>query len=395
MACSILTYFQVMPSYIDYMTVFAIKFGEQVDASDLRFSGFKERLLLSPVATGTRSLSLPQLGLSGRSFQICFNLKSVSLKKAVGVRERWQWSPRQAVFHHQFDAGHGTSLWIMTSARDDIQNRIQELTGENGDEEDRSFETPARSFISSLAVHSVLAQWASEDWRGYIRWLEQVLEEKTIDALRSGTFVPSSEDISFVQKKEDETNRVIMMLRANGGILESITTFYQELMQNHDFPLRNDPDCQRAIADFMVELRDYMHDFQLHVDRAQTLGKITADRKNLVQQHLQAHATAKMEAMTSQAQQEAVTMRIIAVVTLIYLPATFVSTLFSTDIVKYQNVEGDESYSSLALQRWFSITIPLTLITFAMAAGWLARDKIMAFFRKPRRSTNFDLEKLD
>jgi hypothetical protein len=24
----------------------------------------------------------------------------------------------------------------------------------------------------------MLAQWATEDWRGYIRWLEQVLEEK-------------------------------------------------------------------------------------------------------------------------------------------------------------------------------------------------------------------------
>lgn len=184
MACSILTYFQVMPIYIDYMTVFAIKIGEQVDASDLRFSGFKERLLLSPVATGSRGLILPQLGLSGRSFQICFNLKSVSLKKAVGVRERWQWSPRQAVFHHQFDAGHGTSLWIMTSARDEIQKRIGELIGGNGDEQDRSFDTPARSFVSSLAVYSVLAQWASEDWRGYIRWLEQVLEEKVRMMLR-------------------------------------------------------------------------------------------------------------------------------------------------------------------------------------------------------------------
>lgn len=239
------------------------------------------------------------------------------------------------------------------------------------------------------------------------------MTRQTIDALRSGTFVPSSEDISFVQKKEDETNRVIMMLRANAGILESIATFYQELMQNIDFQLRNDPHCQRAVADFMMELRDYIHDFQLHVDRAQTLGKITADRKNLVQQHLQAHATAKMEAMTHQAQKEAVTMRIIAVVTLIYLPATFVSvrtdstfsaedsltcipqTLFSTDIVKYQNVDGAESYSSLALQRWFSITVPLTLITFAMAAGWLARDRIMAYFRRSRRSAHFDLEKLD
>jgi hypothetical protein len=70
-------------------------------------------------------------------------------------------------------------------------------------------------------------------------------------------------------------------------------------------------------------------------------------------------------------------------------------TLFSTDIVKYQNIDGRESYSSLALQRWFTITVPLTLITFAMAAGWLARDKIIAFFRRSRRSTDFDLEKLD
>lgn len=154
------------------------------------------------------------------------------------------------------------------------------------------------------------------------RWLTA---RQTIDALRSGTFVPSSEDISFVQKKEDETNRVIMMLRANSDILESIGTFYKELMQNVDFPLKNESHCQRAVADFMVELRDYTHDFQLHVERAQTLGRITAARKNLVQQHLQAHATAKMEVMTYQAQKEAVTMRIIAVVTLIYLPATFVS----------------------------------------------------------------------
>jgi Mg2+ and Co2+ transporter CorA len=137
--------------------------------------------------------------------------------------------------------------------------------------------------------------------------------------------VPSSEDITFVQKKEDDTNKAIMMLRANAGILESIATFYQELMHNADFPLRTDAECQRAVADFLVDLRDDISDFKLHVDRAQTLGKITADRKNLVQQHLQAHATAKMEAMTLQAQKDAATMKIITVVTLIYLPATFVS----------------------------------------------------------------------
>lgn len=39
-------------------------------------------------------------------------------------------------------------------------------------------------------------------------------------------------------------------------------------------------------------------------------------------------------------EEETVVVRIIALVSLVYLPATFVSTLFSTDIVKHQ----DDSY---------------------------------------------------
>jgi hypothetical protein len=86
-------------------------------------------------------------------------------------------------------------------------------------------------------------------------------------------------------------------------------------------------------------------------------------------------------------------MRLIAVVTLIYLPAMFVSAFFSTDVIRYQpewdissdsstgrpgngstaNVRGplrDESYSSIALERWWQVTGPLTALTFALAWLW-------------------------
>jgi hypothetical protein len=178
MACLILTYFQVMPSYVDFMSVFTTKVGEQIEPSDLRFSGFKRRVMVNPLPPAPQGLCLPQLGRSGRGFQICYNLKCVFLKKSSGPRTRWQWSPRQAAFHHQFDVDPGTTLWIMTAARDELQQRVEELIGESGEKSDRSFNSAEKSFISSLAVHAMLAQWASEDWRGYIRWLEQVLEEK-------------------------------------------------------------------------------------------------------------------------------------------------------------------------------------------------------------------------
>ncbi|XMA09783.1 hypothetical protein WAI453_002574 [Rhynchosporium graminicola] len=59
-------------------------------------------------------------------------------------------------------------------------------------------------------------------------------------------------------------------------------------------------------------------------------------------------------------------MRVIAIVTFLLLPATFVSTFFSTDVVKYQDGEGNnssgattsrESFSPLALQRWLFVVL--------------------------------------
>lgn len=96
-----------------------------------------------------------------------------------------------------------------------------------------------------------------------------------------------------------------------------------------------------------------------------------------------------MKFLTTQAQREAVNMRVIAIMTFLLLPATFVSvsalvlcrylsvtdfaqTFFSTDVVKYQN-DGNqnnatgESYSSLAMQRWFEVAVPLTVVTLGIA----------------------------
>ena len=78
-------------------------------------------------------------------------------------------------------------------------------------------------------------------------------------------------------------------------------------------------------------------------------------------------------------------MKVITVITMIYLPMTFVSTFFSTDVVKYQPdgggsgpgptesrvlVPDQEQISLMALGRFFTISIPLMVLTFACAFGW-------------------------
>jgi len=113
-----------------------------------------------------------------------------------------------------------------------------------------------------------------------------------------------------------------------------------------------------------------------------------------------------MEKLNRNMENEAVMARIITAVTLLYLPATFVSvsswtaelkiydiltgskTFFSTDIIKYQDPNGGSPgngvYSSLAMKRWLEVTLPLTAVT--LLGAYLA--KTIADRSRHSRDTN-------
>jgi hypothetical protein len=172
MLTQILTFHQVMPVYLDFMSVF----GAQSEPRDLRFGGFRKQTTL---ADPPRGPAVPKLGRSGRQYQLCYNLKSVALKSKDKTNIKFnEWSIRQAAIHHQFDIVEGTTLWIVTKGNLDLQERFKELTGKGGRPEDKSFGTLEQCFRSSLAAHLLYCHWSTEDWRGYILWLENVIEEE-------------------------------------------------------------------------------------------------------------------------------------------------------------------------------------------------------------------------
>lgn len=172
MLIRIASYHQVMPEYLDFISVF----GQQSSPRELRFSGFREQVLLSKSVKG---LSMPSLGRSGQQYQLCYNLKSVAcLSAADTTLKQKEWSIRQAAFYHQFDVGHGTTLWIVTKGDLEIKDRLQEMTGKDGRPEDRAFGTPEECFGSSLAVHLLYCHWSTEAWRWYLQWLEDVTDHE-------------------------------------------------------------------------------------------------------------------------------------------------------------------------------------------------------------------------
>jgi len=168
----ILTFHQVNPIYSDFILLF----GAQSGPKDLRYSSFRQTTTIQIPARGS---SIEELGRSGQHFQLCYNLKGVTLKQKDKSHSRFdEWSVRQAAIYHSFDVVFGTTLWIVTKERLDIQQRFKELTGPRGREEDKSFDTPEECFRSSLSAHLLYCQWSTEDWRWYIRWLEEAVETK-------------------------------------------------------------------------------------------------------------------------------------------------------------------------------------------------------------------------
>ena len=211
------------------------------------------------------------------------------------------------------------------------------------------------------------------------------------------------DDVLIAQGYSEKTNQAIMVLETNIDIFTALRGYYEGLLEHTDFPPKGA--CRPNILTFVAQIKDMAYDMRMQVSRAKLLRQTVADRKSIVSflplldrnvqlelistkisQHLEEQTAEVMEDLTTSmynmgllAQREAIAMKIVTVVTLLYLPATFVSTFFSTDIVKYQNPNNNSTssgsyFSSLALQRWLEVTLPLTLITLTVAAYFLRRS---------------------
>lgn len=165
----ILTYYQVMPSFLDFI----FPFGRQEHARDMYFSGFREESNLRSVRG---SMELPELGRSGREIRMSYNLKSVE----PTYQPHMPWSLRQVAVYHSLDIKTGKEFWVIAKGDELIQERIEDIIDSKGGLIDTTNRTPAEdAFAASLATHSIVSDWCSENWRWYLSDLEESLREKT------------------------------------------------------------------------------------------------------------------------------------------------------------------------------------------------------------------------
>jgi hypothetical protein len=190
-----------------------------------------------------------------------------------------------------------------------------------------------------------------------------------------------------LQYWHDRANEAVPIVESNAEILKSLRKFYFELVVRNDFSHSLRSACESDLEIFFSQLDEVIGDFDSQIARVKLLVSIINDREELVQEHLHAQT----EELNKNIARETVVMRIVTIVTLLYLPATFVSvsrsicfanttnqyqTFFSIDVVKYQPQDSNsmdpdgERFSALALARWLQVTLPLTALT--LFGAWYA-----------------------
>ncbi|KAK4140569.1 uncharacterized protein C8A04DRAFT_14831 [Dichotomopilus funicola] len=167
----LLTYHQVMPSFVDLICTF--QFREE----PLHYALFRRENYLD---RDSPTLRVPHLGRSGIQIQHAFNLLTV--ERSDRKDELNPWPLRHATLYHSLDLETGRAVYISMKGNPELVNRMREAGHVNRHMLPTTPRTREKSFIASLQVHLIMLEWCGENWNEYI-------EEKAVSIHKSSTRV--------------------------------------------------------------------------------------------------------------------------------------------------------------------------------------------------------------
>ncbi|KAK8010282.1 hypothetical protein PG990_009247 [Apiospora arundinis] len=381
----IMTYHQVSSCFLNFITFVVPRTGK----SDLGRGGFRsESHIRKP------KYSLNTLHRSGRHIHVSYIIKTVQRNQLRGKTapgdpdNRIEWIRPHAAIHHQFDLETGKSLWIVSSPLIPIleegpttviktkntlwDDHLHEPLARFQKERSEHFTVP-RGLDLSLQLHLKLADRAVSEYSCFVEEAGQRILKLTDRYIDSTPPEVADEDLQELYKYIDEADTCILRLQDNLQVLNSLGRFYGTQFKDEAAmeSSMNDWQVEREelIDNFLMELGECQADLQSIERLAQNLVATARSREGVL---LQNQTNNVMLALTRQGHEEAVVMGLFQAIAIFYLPMTVVSAVFSTDIVKFQDLEPGQTHkwSGLALGTWFATSSGLTIVTLFFSEAW-------------------------
>ncbi|KAI1102225.1 hypothetical protein F4804DRAFT_343428 [Jackrogersella minutella] len=459
----LLSYYQVMPSFLEFILTFSIR-GGPVAHAQFRHENYLEK--------NSPGLALPELRRSGVQIQHAFNLLSV--ERASNPSESNQWPLRQIALYHSFDVLNGRCLYIFLKGNRLMAGRIFSATKDHRHLKATEITSPEASFIAALQVQTIMIEWCSESWAEYIDYLEEEIAGVAVEgnaapvekmtspmeiesmhspintfntwgsqagssptSARRRPFPHSSSDLVAMLRRlsgfennvsgirqdevdekdieataglgeEQEINegdklsdlekefsfkkfqrlsllgqdidQALVVIEQNKGVLGAIGEHYRSVAESYGFTTHIKKElCDSDLTMFLAKIRSIERDLDIHYSRLQTLSRALANAKSEFTTLLQYKSGKVSEYFASSAkkssdhmhdiairtEQETVSMHVITIFTLIFLPGTFIATLFSSGVFHWDDdgtLGSDWVIRQNALKLFFSVSLPMMVI---------------------------------
>ncbi|KAM7192985.1 hypothetical protein V8F33_008033 [Rhypophila sp. PSN 637] len=332
----ILTYHQVPPTFLDLVLSFRPRvppgclYGQEdtlLEAQDNRFE--------------TRSL-----GRSGSILQHSCILQTVAIPKP---NDEESLLIRQAAVYHSFDIVTGRAVYIIVADDETLSERLRGMllfrtSLFTGSQADGPVPTSiATSFGAALSAHLEYFRWCEESWRHYIQEEEHIRE-----ILVNAKLAPTDSDrgyfplpdrrsepqdlavkkLDHLRKSIDQLDESLLAMRQNELAMDSIVRHYNDLLSMREVLNAMNGERCADIARFFEQTSSIKTNLRSHQLRLETLKRITQNRRSIKQAMLSHdNIETKLARASERTRQETTQMKIITVVTLIFLPGTFVATL--------------------------------------------------------------------
>jgi hypothetical protein len=148
------------------------------------------------------------------------------------------------------------------------------------------------------------------------------------------------------QRLDETAEEAMQVINTNLSVLEGLVQFYESIMSSDEFPEELKLGCTGAVEKMKIQVQIAMSELQIQRSRAGSLSNLLRGRMNLLFGILKycnlesnrslaekanssatsvQHLTMDMHQIADKTKQETVSMRIITLVTLFFLPGTFVA----------------------------------------------------------------------
>ncbi|KAL4768716.1 hypothetical protein BDW60DRAFT_210735 [Aspergillus nidulans var. acristatus] len=215
---------------------------------------------------------------------------------------------------------------------------------------------------AAFSIHKSIVAEGLAGWMDYMCWLEEQLTKKSTRVMATPGETGTRE-LNFVEDDRHE-------LRQLEDYITDLRVVLQTKMQTIRRLMKDYQRCRQVIQEF----EEYVNEAQMYLERAGVLQDRVQSVQNLLSDLLGYEELRTLRELMTHTVQGSTAMEQVAVIGLVFIPATLVENFFSTEFVK-----NDSDGLRVSGQVWImvAVAVPMTVCVLVFWRLWLRYE----FFR--------------